>query len=140
MEPIHREPRSQYDMRKLTKIVAIVALLAVALSGTAFALQYFADPQDAAEQDARAERTRTRYENDGYALQQVTFQQFYYLVEPQMPYVFGTYEYTYQRPCQLKKDQDLCLGDDYAEITVEVSVMEQGFYVSKVTTEEYSVW
>ena len=127
-------------MRNFTKIAAIVALLAIAATGTAFALQYFADPYDAAEMDARAERTRARYEDDGYALQQVTHQQIHYFAQPSIPYLYGTWTYTYQRPCQLKKDQDLCLGNDYAEITVEVSVADQGYYVSKVTTEEYTVY
>ena len=127
-------------MRNFTKITAFVALLAIAATGTAFAMQYFSDPYDAAEMDHRAERTRDRYETDGYALQQVTHQQIHYFAQPQTPYLYGTFKYTYQRPCQLKKGQDLCLGNDYAEITVDVSVADQGYFVSKVTTEEYTVY
>lgn len=127
-------------MRSFTKIAAFAALLALAAAGTAFAITYYADSQEAAELDARAERTRTRYERDGYALQQVTFQQYYYFVQPQTPYVYGTYTYTYQRPCQLKKGQDMCLGNDYAEITVEVSYDDPGYFVSRISTEEYTVY
>lgn len=127
-------------MRNSRIVMALIALLAVAGATAAYAITYYSTPELAVENDTRVINKQNRLDRDGCTLTDVNGQNYYYFVQPENPYVWGTITYIYNCPCQPVGQNDICTGTDIVELTAEVSYDDPGFFVSKVTTTETTVY
>lgn len=127
-------------MRRIIKKL-LPASLALALALTAFAPAGAApagsgDPRLAADTDARVAARQGRFERQGYTLVDTVANAYRYAFEPTGDYVWGTVQYTYQRPCS----GEICVGTDYGRVVVEIVAADAGYVVDRVTVDEWIVY